>query len=97
MRTHHPGQDVFRAISPQDIAGRPFPAFPPSARLSSTSVAVRLDEEKLEAHAPGSVVVRPGGTPHFHWAKSGQYLTQVTALGPITLEYLDPHDDPRKG
>ncbi|MEU8951826.1 cupin domain-containing protein [Streptomyces sp. NPDC048489] len=54
-----------------------------------------FDEEKLQPHAPGTVVVLPGGTPHFHWAKSGEYVTQVTALGPITLEYLDPRDDPR--
>jgi uncharacterized RmlC-like cupin family protein len=55
----------------------------------------RFDEEKLEAYPPGAVVVLPGGTPHFHWAKSGEYVTQVTALGPITLEYLDQKDDPR--
>jgi hypothetical protein len=41
-----------------------------------------------------AVVVLPGGTPHFHWAKSGEYVTQVTAIGPLGLEYLDPEDDP---
>jgi hypothetical protein len=51
--------------------------------------------EKLEAYPPGAVVVLPGGTPHFHWARSGDYVTQVTAIGPISLEYLDPDDDPR--
>jgi quercetin dioxygenase-like cupin family protein len=55
----------------------------------------QFDEGKLEAYSPGAVVVLPGGTPHFHWAKSGEYVTQVTALGPISLEYLDPRDDPR--
>lgn len=33
--------------------------------------------------------------PHFHWAESGAYVTQVTAIGPLGLEYLDPKDDPR--
>jgi hypothetical protein len=28
-------------------------------------------------------------------AKSGEYVTQVTAAGPISLEYVDPSDDPR--
>jgi len=28
-------------------------------------------------------------------AKSGDYITQVTAVGPLGLEYLDPGDDPR--
>jgi hypothetical protein len=37
----------------------------------------------------------PGDTPHFHWAKSGEYVTQVTALGPISLHYTVPRDDPR--
>jgi quercetin dioxygenase-like cupin family protein len=55
----------------------------------------QFDEEKLEAFPPGSVVVLPGGTPHFHWAKSGDYVTQVTAIGPISLHYGDPRDDPR--
>ena len=32
---------------------------------------------------------------HFHWAKSGEYITQVTALGPISLDYVHPADDPR--
>lgn len=55
----------------------------------------KFDEEKLEAYAPGAVIVLPGGTPHFHWAKSGEYTTQVYAIGPISLEYVDARDDPR--
>jgi hypothetical protein len=51
--------------------------------------------DKLEAYPPGSVIVLPGDTPHFHWARSGEYVTQVTAIGPISLEYINPKDDPR--
>jgi quercetin dioxygenase-like cupin family protein len=58
-------------------------------------VGEQFDERKLQAYPPGAVIVLPGGTPHFHWAKSGEYITQVTAAGPISLEYLDPADDPR--
>jgi hypothetical protein len=36
---------------------------------------------------------RPRG--HFHWAKSGKYVTQVTAIGALGLEYHDLRDDPR--
>ncbi len=54
-----------------------------------------FDEGKLRAFPPGAVVVLPGGTPHFHWAKSGEYITQVTAIGPISLDYVNPGDDPR--
>lgn len=31
----------------------------------------QFDAAKLEAYPPGSVVILPGNTPHFHWAKSG--------------------------
>jgi quercetin dioxygenase-like cupin family protein len=55
----------------------------------------RFDSEKLEAYPPGSVIVLPGGTPHFHWAKSGEYVSQVSAIGPLGLDYVDPKDDPR--
>ena len=56
----------------------------------------RFDDSKLAAYPPGSVVVLPGGTWHFHWAKSGEYVTQVTAIGPLGLEYRNPADDPRE-
>src|SRR5580704_2172845 len=78
VRTHQPGQAVFRSVLPEDIDWEPF------------------DGDKLQAYPPGSVVVLPGDTWHFHWAKSGEYVTQVTAIGPLGLEYLDPGDDPRE-
>jgi quercetin dioxygenase-like cupin family protein len=55
----------------------------------------QFDADKLVAYPPGTVLVLPGDTHHFHWAKSGEYITQITAIGPLGLEYLDPHDDPR--
>ena len=55
----------------------------------------QFDPERLEAYPPGSVVVLPGNTSHFHWARSSEYVTQVTAIGPLGLEYLSAKDDPR--
>jgi quercetin dioxygenase-like cupin family protein len=54
-----------------------------------------FDAEKLKAYPPGSVIILPGNTSHFHWEKSGDYITQVTAIGPLGLEYIDAQDDPR--
>ena len=54
-----------------------------------------FDADKLQAYPPGAVIVLPGNTPHFHWAKSGEYITQVTAIGPLGLEYINSQDDPR--
>ena len=45
-------------------------------------VGEQFDSAELEAYPPGAVVVLAGGTPHFHWAKSGEYV-------------VDPEDDPR--
>lgn len=55
----------------------------------------QFDAEKLQAYPPGAVIVLPGNTSHFHWAKSGEYITQVTAIGPLGLEYVNSDDDPR--
>jgi quercetin dioxygenase-like cupin family protein len=52
--------------------------------------------DKVKAYPPGSVIVLPGDTWHFHRAKSGEYVTQVTAIGPLGREYRDTKDDPRK-
>jgi hypothetical protein len=56
----------------------------------------QFKDDKVKAYPPGSVIVLPGDTPHFHWAKSGEYVTQVSAIGPSGLEYLDAGDDPRQ-
>lgn len=55
----------------------------------------QFDAEKLVAYPPGAVIILPGNTFHFHWAKSGEYITQVTAVGPLGLEYVNSKDDPR--
>jgi quercetin dioxygenase-like cupin family protein len=55
----------------------------------------KFDPDKLEAYPPGAVIVLPGNSPHFHWAKSGDYVTQVTATGPLGIEYVGSNDDPR--
>ena len=55
----------------------------------------QFDADKLQAYPPGSVIVLPGKTPHFHWARSGEYVSQVQGIGPLGLEYLDSRDDPR--
>jgi len=55
----------------------------------------QFDGDKLRAFPPGSVIVLPGNTSHFHWAKSGEYITQITVIGPLGLEYMNSKDDPR--
>lgn len=136
--THQPGQADFKSILPEDIDWKPFPAFPPAARLAVVvgqpaepgpyvirvkvpsgvklkphrhpedrvytvisgvfyiGLGDQFDDDNLKAYPPGSVIVLPGNTTHFHWAKSGEYVTQVYGIGPLGMEYLDPGDDPRR-
>ena len=62
-RPHLPGQSAFRSILPEQVEWRPFPAFPPEARL-----AVLIGEPSK----PGPYVIRvkmaAGGKlmPHRH-------------------------------
>lgn len=135
VRTREPAPP--RAILPEDIEWKAFPAFPRAVRLAVLvghpaepglylirvkvprgekmmphrhpedriytvmsgvfyiGLGDRFDGEKVKAYPPGSVIVLPGNTPHFHWARSGEYVTQITAMGPLGLEYLDAADDPR--
>jgi quercetin dioxygenase-like cupin family protein len=95
-----PGPYVIRVKVPLDV--RLTPHQHPEDRVYTLMSGVfyiglgsRFDDEQLQAYPPGAVVVLPGGTPHFHWAKSGEYVTQVSAIGPLGMEYLDPTDDPR--
>jgi quercetin dioxygenase-like cupin family protein len=96
-----PGPYVIRVKMP--AGGKLMPHKHPEDRIYTVMSGVfyiglgeRFDGEKMKAYPPGSVVVLPGDTWHFHWAKSGEYVTQVTAIGPLGLEYLDSADDPRE-
>ena len=129
--THQPGQALFQSILPEDIAWKPFPAFPPSVRLAVVvghpsepgpyvvrvkvpsgvklmphkhpedrvytvmsgvfyiGLGDRFDADRMNAYPPGSVLVLPGDTFHFHWAKSGEYITQV-AFPSSARQHLPP-------
>jgi quercetin dioxygenase-like cupin family protein len=96
-----PSPYVIRVKVPHGVKLRPHKH--PEDRISSVMSGVfyiglgdRFDGDKVQAFPPGSVIVLPGNTSHFHWAKSGEYVTQVTAIGPLGLEYLDPTEDPRR-
>jgi quercetin dioxygenase-like cupin family protein len=43
----------------------------------------QFDADRLQAYPCGSVIVLPGNTPHFYWARSGEYVSQVTVIGPF--------------
>src|SRR6201995_1034476 len=111
-QSHQPDQSVFHAIRSEDVQFKPFPGFPPAARLAVLvgnpaaagpyltrvhlpagtkmlphkhpedriytvisgvfyiGLGDHFDAAKLDAYPPGAVIVLPGNTPHFHWARS---------------------------
>ena len=56
----------------------------------------KFDATKLKAYPQGSFYVMPAKVSHFYWTKSGETIAQVNAIGPTSIDYLDPADDPRK-
>lgn len=131
------GQEIFKAVLPEEIDWKPFDAFPDGARLAVMAgnpmqagpyvIRVKLpagtkmmphshredriytvmsgifyvgrglefDEARLVAYPPGTLITLPRDEAHFHFARSGEYVTQITAIGPLGLEYLNPAHDPR--
>jgi quercetin dioxygenase-like cupin family protein len=46
------------------------------------AVGETFDETKLTAYPAGTLYSEPPGTPHYAWAKDGEVILQVTAIGP---------------
>ena len=55
----------------------------------------KLDMKATRALTPGSVAVMQPGTRHFAW-NADETVVQVHGVGPWTLTYVNPADDPRK-
>jgi len=55
----------------------------------------RFDRETARALGAGSFGFWPAGTPHFAWAE-GETILQLQGLGPWTITYVNPADDPRR-
>ena len=96
-----PGPYVIRVKVPSGV--RLMPHSHPEDRIYTVMSGVfyiglgdQFDGDKVKAYRPGSVIVLPGNTSHFHWAKSGEYVTQVSADGPLGIDYLHAGDDPRR-
>ena len=46
------------------------------------AVGEQWDESKLKAYPAGTLYSEPAKTPHYAWAKDGDVILQVTAMGP---------------
>ena len=96
-----PGPYTIRVRVPHDV--KLMPHRHPEDRVYTVisgvffiGIGEQFTPDALRAYPPGAVVVLPGNTPHFHWARSGEYVTQVTAMGPLGLDYVRAADDPAR-
>jgi len=55
----------------------------------------KLDAAKAKRLPAGSVAIMQPKTNHFAWTKE-ETIVQVHGIGPWTLTYVNPADDPRK-
>ena len=46
------------------------------------AVGEQWDESKLKAYPAGTLYSKPARSPHYAWAKDGEVILQVTAIGP---------------
>ena len=55
----------------------------------------KLDPAKTTAVGPGGLVIMPAKMNHFVWTKE-ETIAQINVMGPWTVTYVNPADDPRK-
>jgi len=55
----------------------------------------KLDAKKTTAVGPGGFLIMPPNQSHFVWTKE-EAIAQINVIGPWSVTYVDPADDPRK-
>ena len=48
------------------------------------------DESKLQPYPAGTFFTEPTGLPHFAWAKDGDVVVQISAIGPTGMTPVKP-------
>jgi quercetin dioxygenase-like cupin family protein len=91
---------MFRLKFPANYKVRPhrYPGIENVTVISGTlnlGMGETFDAAKTHALTPGSVAIMPPGTPHFVWT-SEETIGQVHSVGPWSVTYVNPADDPRK-
>lgn len=95
-----PGPFVLRAKFPDGFKVMPHwhPTDESVTILSGTLMAgmgQKWDDAAMKSFTAGAFARLPKKAPHYVVAK-GETIIQVHAMGPFTLTYVNPNDDPRK-
>ena len=95
------GPFVFRALLPDGYRIPPH-THPKMERITVISgtfnvgMGDQFDETKTKPMPAGTYGFWPAGMKHFVWAK-GETIIQFHGMGPWSLKYVNPEDDPRHG
>src|SRR6476646_4555191 len=87
VRTHQPGEAVFRSILPEDVEWKPFPAFPPSARLAVlVGEPTQAGPYVIRVKVPSGVKLMPHKHPETESIRSCPvFSTSVWAIGSTAI------------
>jgi quercetin dioxygenase-like cupin family protein len=94
------GPFVFRVKIPDDYRIPPH-THPKTERVTVISgtfnigMGEKFDKKETKPMVAGTYGHWAAGMKHFVWAK-GETIVQFHGMGPWSIEYLDPKDDPRK-
>ena len=58
-------------------------------------MGARFDQSATRPMPAGTFAYWPAGMQHFAWAK-GETIIQLHGIGPWSIQYVNPADDPRK-
>jgi anti-sigma factor ChrR (cupin superfamily) len=56
----------------------------------------KADEKAVTTLTAGGYALAPAKMPHYAWAKGETTLLQVHGMGPFSINYVNPADDPSK-
>ena len=56
----------------------------------------KADERAVTDLTAGGYALLPARMPHFAWAKGPRTVLQVHGMGPFTINYVNPEDDPNR-
>ena len=61
-----------------------------------TGTGEKFEPDKTEGLPPGGYMKHPAKAAHYDGAKKDEVIVQITGMGPVTTEYINPADDPNK-
>ena len=94
------GPFVFRVKIPDGYRVPPH-THPKTERVTVISgtfnfgMGTKFDQKATQAMPAGAYGYWPAGMTHFVWAK-GETVLQFHGIGPWSIQYVNPDDDPRK-